>query len=86
VVLFAANDSLLRLEFPGAAVGVEEKQIMGSYSAAWDLQRESARFVFERVLPVRQLITHSLPLAQLDQALALAAFPSLDSLKVVLKP
>lgn len=86
VLLFAQNDPVMRLEFPAARVGVEEKEILGSYSAAWDLQRESARLVFERVLPVRGLITHRFSLAEIGRALELAAEPSVDSLKVVLKP
>jgi L-iditol 2-dehydrogenase len=86
VLLFAQNDPVTRLEFPAACVGVEEKEILGSYSAAWDLQLESARLVFERVLPVRGLVTHRFPLAEIGRALALAAEPSADSLKVVLKP
>jgi L-iditol 2-dehydrogenase len=84
VLLFAYNDPLLKTEFPGAAVGVEEKEILGSYSADWDRQEEAARFVFERVLPVRELITHRFPLAEIEEAVALAETPSADSLKVVL--
>lgn len=86
VLLFAQNDPVLRLEFAAATVGVEEKEILGSYSARWDLQDESARLVFDRILPVRELITHRFPLAEIEQALALAAQPSADSLKVVLIP
>jgi L-iditol 2-dehydrogenase len=86
VLLFAYNDPRIRVEFPGAAVGVDEKEILGSYSASWELQEEAAHFVFERVLSVRDLITHRFPLAEIGQALALAASPSADSLKVVLKP
>jgi L-iditol 2-dehydrogenase len=33
VLLFAHNDPALQLEFPAAAVGIEEKEILGSYSA-----------------------------------------------------
>src|SRR5271154_8038 len=58
VLLFAHNDPILRLEFPAAAVGVEEKEILGSYSASVDDQAESAALVFERRLPVRELISH----------------------------
>ena len=86
VLLFAQNDPVMHLEFPAAAIGVEEKEILGSYSAAWDLQEESARLVFERVLPVRELITHRFPLAEIERALALAAHPAKNSLKVVLIP
>jgi len=84
VLLFAHNDPQMQIAFPAAAVGVEEKEILGSYSAAIDLQEESARLVFERRLPVRELITHRFPLDQFADALALAARPAGDSLKVVI--
>jgi L-iditol 2-dehydrogenase len=85
VLLFAYNDPLLKTEFPGAAVGVEEKEILGSYSADWERQEESARFVFERLLPVRELISHRFPLTEIEEAVALAGAPSADSLKVVVR-
>ncbi len=86
VLLFAHNDPQMRVEFPAAAVGVEEKEILGSYSAGVDLQEESARLVFERQLPLAKLLTHRFPLEQFEQALALAARPTGDSLKVVVTP
>src|SRR6202522_4746527 len=48
VLLFAHNDPVMQLDFPAAAVGVEEKEILGSYSASVDDQAESAALVFER--------------------------------------
>ncbi len=86
VLLFAQNDPLMKIEFPAAAVGVEEKEILGSYSASVDLQEQSARIVFERRLPLRELISHRFPLEQMEQALSLAARPAGDSLKVVILP
>ena len=86
VLLFAQNDPHMRIEFPAAAVGVEEKEILGSYSAAVDLQEESAELVFSRRLPARELVTHRFPLDQIDQALTLAARPAGNSLKVVITP
>ena len=38
VLLFAQNDPHMKIEFPASAVGVEEKEIIGSYSAAVDRQ------------------------------------------------
>jgi len=38
VLLFAANDPVTKIEFPAAAVGIDEKEIVGSYSAAVDIQ------------------------------------------------
>src|SRR6267143_1199056 len=85
-LLFAQNDPKMRIEFPAAAVGVDEKEILGSYSAAVDLQEESAQLVFSRRLPVGELVTHRFPLEQIDQALELAARPAGHSLKVVITP
>ena len=84
VLLFAHNDPVLRLEFPAAAVGIEEKEILGSYSASVDDQEESAELVFKRRLPVRELISHRFPLEQIAEGLELAARPADDTLKVVI--
>lgn len=86
VLLFAQNDPHLKLEFPAAAVGVEEKEICGSYSAAVDRQEQSARLVFSRTLPVAGMITHRFPLEAFEEALALAARPKGGSLKVLITP
>jgi len=83
VLLFAHNDPVMRVEFPAAAVGVEEKEILGSYSASVEEQEESARLVFERRLPVRDLISHRFPLRDIAKALALAARPSGGTFKVM---
>jgi len=84
VLLFAHNDPILRLEFPAAAVGIEEKEILGSYSASVDDQEESAALVFERRLPVRDLISHRFPLERIADAIELAAHPQDTTLKVVI--
>jgi L-iditol 2-dehydrogenase len=84
VLLFAHNDPLLQLEFPAAAVGIEEKEILGSYSASVDNQDESANLVFERRLPVRHLVSHRFSLERIAEGLELAARPSGDTLKVVI--
>jgi L-iditol 2-dehydrogenase len=86
VLLFAQNDPLMKIEFPAAAVGVEEKEILGSYSAAVDRANEAARLIFTHKLPVRQLISHRFSLEDMDRALHLAARPEGDSLKVVIHP
>ena len=86
ILLFAQNDPQMRIEFPAAAVGVAEKEILGSYSAAVDRQEEAARLIFSRQLPVRELVSHRFPLEDMNQALELAAHPISDSLKVVVQP
>jgi L-iditol 2-dehydrogenase len=84
VLLFAHNDPVLQLQFPAATVGVEEKEILGSYSASVDDQAESTALVFERRLPVRHTISHRFPLERISEALDLAAHPKGDTLKVMI--
>jgi L-iditol 2-dehydrogenase len=84
VLLFAHNDPVLQLGFPAAAVGVEEKEILGSYSASVDGQEESAALVFERRIPVKEMVSHRFPLDRIAEALELAARPADNTLKVVI--
>ena len=85
VLLFAQNDPHMKIEFPAADVGVEEKEILGSYSAALDRQEESANLIFSRTLPVSALITHRFSLEEFGAALSLAARPN-NSLKILVIP
>jgi L-iditol 2-dehydrogenase len=86
VLLFAQNDPVTQIQFPASAVGVEEKEILGSYSASVDLQEESARLVFENRALLRELISHRFPLEAIGQAFTIASQPVEDSLKVVVLP
>ena len=69
-----------------AAVCVDEKSLLGSYSASVDLQSESARFVLGREMDLERLISHRLPLSRALEALELAAHPQPDSMKIVIQP
>ena len=69
-----------------AAVCVDEKTLLGSYSASVDLQEESVQFVFSREMNLEGLISHRFPLEESLEALNLAAHPQADSLKVVIQP
>jgi L-iditol 2-dehydrogenase len=64
-------------------VCVDEKDLIGSYSVDFTLQKEVARWVFSRKLDVRQLVTHEFPLEQTAAAVELAAHPRPESLKIV---
>jgi L-iditol 2-dehydrogenase len=72
--------------FDPAAVCVDEKTLIGSYSASVDLQAESIRFVMGQEMDLEKLISHRFPLAQAVEALELAAHPQADSMKVVIQP
>jgi len=69
-----------------AAVCVDEKSLMGSYSASVELQEESARLVFENEIDLAGLISHRFPLSEAVEALHLAANPQPDSMKIVIQP
>jgi L-iditol 2-dehydrogenase len=84
VLLFAANDPVTRITFPASAVGIDEKEILGSYSAAVDIQEEAAELVLRKKLPVMKIVTHRFPLARIQQGLELAANPTAESLKVLI--
>jgi L-iditol 2-dehydrogenase len=68
------------------AVCIDEKQLLGSYSADFLLQKEVADLVFHRKLVVRKLVTHAFPLERTTEAIALAANPIPQALKVVITP
>jgi len=84
VLLFAANDPVTKIEFPAAAVGIDEKEILGSYSAAVDIQEAAAELVLHKKLPVMDIVTHRFPLDKIQEALDLAAQPTAESLKVLI--
>ncbi len=66
-----------------AGVCVDEKDLIGSYSSDFTLQTEVARLVFSRRLDTRQLITHRFPLESAASAIAKAAAPAGDALKIL---
>ncbi len=69
-----------------ASICVDEKALLGSYSASVDLQPESVRFVFSGEMDLTRLITHRFSLEQAVEALRLAAHPQPDSMKIVIQP
>jgi L-iditol 2-dehydrogenase len=69
-----------------AAICVDEKTLLGSYSASVELQDESVRFVMSREMELERLISHRFPLSRGLEALELAAHPQPDSMKVVIQP
>ena len=73
-------------EFDPAAVCVDEKTLIGSYSASVDLQEDSVRFVMGQEMALEKLISHRFPLSQAVEALELAAHPQPDSMKIVIQP
>ena len=68
-----------------ASICLDEKDLIGSYSSDFTLQAEVARLVFSRRLDVRPLISHRFPLEETAKAVALAAKPTADSLKILVQ-
>jgi len=88
VMLFASTQHGTA-PFDPAAVCMDEKTLMGSYSASVAIQQEGIDLVFEGYrsgkLDFTQLISHRFSLAEAGEAVRLASNPQADSMKIVLK-
>ncbi len=69
-----------------AAICVEEKTLLGSYSASVELQENSVRFVMDHEMDLERLISHRFSLSSCMEALNLAAHPQPESMKIVIQP
>jgi L-iditol 2-dehydrogenase len=69
-----------------ASVCVDEKMLLGSYSASVELNEEVADFVFNGGLDLAGLYSHRFPLAQSLEGLRLAAHPQPDTMKIAIQP
>ncbi len=85
-VLLFAQTTRSQATIDPSAVCMDEKFLLGSYSASVDLQKESERFVFSGDMDMTRLVTHRFPLEQAVEAIKLAMHPQPDSLKVVITP
>lgn len=86
VLLFAQTVPGETIPVDASSICMEEKQLIGSYSASVELQDKAADLIFTRKINVKRLITHRFPLDKLPEAIHLASHPSEDSLKVVIQP
>ena len=85
-VLLFAQTQHSRAGFDPAAVCVDEKTLIGSYSASVALQDDSVQFVMRREVDLEKLISHRFPLARAVEALELAALPQPNTMKIVIQP
>ena len=69
-----------------AAVCMDEKTLMGSYSASVEIQDETVDLVFSGEIAFEKLISHRFSLQDSVAAINLAANPQPDSMKIVLQP
>ena len=88
VMLFASTQHG-EAPFDPAAVCMDEKTLMGSYSASVAIQDDVTRMVFEGYrngFDLTQLISHRFSLEDAVAAIELASHPQPDSLKIVIQP
>ena len=89
VMLFASTQHGTA-PFDPAAVCMDEKTLMGSYSASVAIKQEGIDLVFEGYrsgkLDLTRLISHRFTLDEAAKAVHLASNPQPDSMKIVLKP
>jgi L-iditol 2-dehydrogenase len=86
ILLFAQTSHQERIELSGADICVGERNILGSYSASVDLQKQSADLVFSGALPVEDLVSHRFPLNEIRAGIDLALHPEPKSLKIIVQP
>src|SRR6185437_2145897 len=89
VMLFASTQHG-EAPFDPAAVCMDEKTLMGSYSASVDVNDEVAQLVFsgyrDGSFDLTQLISHRFAIEDAVAAIDLASHPQADSMKIVIKP
>jgi L-iditol 2-dehydrogenase len=87
VLLFAQTQHGEAIIDP-AAVCVDEKTLLGSYSASVELQEEALRIVFEGYregYDLTRLVSHRFPLSEAVEAIAVASEPRPTSMKIVIE-
>jgi L-iditol 2-dehydrogenase len=85
VMLFAATQRSQVVIDP-AAICLDEKTLLGSYSASVDIQDETVGLVFNGGIPLEKLISHRFALQDAVEGIQLAANPQPDSMKIVIQP
>src|SRR5882757_2970476 len=88
VMLFAATQHG-EAPFDPAAVCMDEKTLMGSYSSSVAINNEVAELVlqgFTSGFDLTRLVSHRFSLEQAVEAIDLASHPQADSLKIVIQP
>lgn len=86
VLLFAQTVPGEMISVDASRICVEEKKLIGSYSASVELQEKAAHLIFAGKVNVARLISHRFALEMLPEGIHLASHPSEHSLKVVIQP
>ncbi len=72
-----------------AAICMDEKTLLGSYSASIDIQDEGAQLVFDGYangFDLTKLVSHRFALARAVEAIEIASHPTADSMKIFITP
>jgi L-iditol 2-dehydrogenase len=88
VMLFAQTQHG-EASFDPGAVCMDEKTLLGSYSASTAIQPEVEELVlggYRNGFDLTQLISHRFPLEEAVQAIAVASSPQADSMKIMIEP
>ncbi|QNI32990.1 alcohol dehydrogenase catalytic domain-containing protein [Alloacidobacterium dinghuense] len=88
VLLFAQTQHSEAMIDP-AAVCMDEKTLLGSYSASVEIQDEGAQLVFDGYrngFDLTRLISHRFPLEEAVEAIEVASNPTAASMKVFIQP
>lgn len=88
VLLFAQTQHGEAIIDP-AAVCMDEKTLMGSYSASVEIQDEGAKLVldgYKSGFDLTRLISHRFPLEQAVEAIEIASNPTASSMKIFIQP
>jgi L-iditol 2-dehydrogenase len=86
ILLFAQTHRGDEVAVDVGDICLDEKRVLGSYSASVDLADEAAEIVFDRKIELPSLITHRVPLSEVPRAFDLASNPSDEVVKVVVVP
>jgi len=86
VLLFAQTVPGEMIPVDASRICMEEKKLIGSYSASIELQEKAAHLIFSGKVNVSRLISHKFALELLHEGIQLASHPSEHSLKVVIQP
>jgi L-iditol 2-dehydrogenase len=86
VLLFAQTVPGEMVSVDASRICMEEKRLIGSYSASVELQGKAAHLIFSRKVNVARLVSHRFALEMLPEGIHLASNPSGHSLKVVIQP
>jgi L-iditol 2-dehydrogenase len=88
VLLFAATQHGEVVVDP-AAICMDEKSLIGSYSSSAEIQEKASQLVLDGYpdrFNLTRLISHYFPLEQAAEAITFASEPKPDSMKVVIQP